>query len=117
VLKEVAAHSTCWAAAGPPLNEGQQAQTAAQRWQQVHDLTGRGTGLAECSRRLGLSLNTVKRYARAAEPERMIRAPRYRATLVDPCRDHLRARRAADPAVPVHRLPAPGSASRATPAA
>jgi len=34
----------------------------------------------------------------------MIRAPRYRATLVDPYRDHLRARRAADPAVPVHRL-------------
>jgi transposase len=31
----------------------------------------------------------------------MIRAPRYRATLVDPYRDHLRARRAEDPAVPV----------------
>jgi hypothetical protein len=51
-----------------------------------------------------LSLNTVKRYARAAGPGRMIRAPRYRATLVDPYRDHLRARRAADPAVPVWRL-------------
>ena len=71
---------------------------------QVHDLTDRGTGLLECSRRLGLSLNTVKRYARAAEPERIIRAPRYRATMVDPYRDHLRARRAADPAVPVWRL-------------
>ena len=104
VLKEVAAHSACWAAAGPPLNEGRQAQTTAERWQQVHELTDRGTGLLECSRRLGLSLNTVKRYARAAEPERMIRAPRYRATLVDPYRDHLRARRAADPAVPVHQL-------------
>ena len=34
----------------------------------------------------------------------MIRAPRYRATLVDPYRDHLRARRAEDPAVPVWRL-------------
>jgi hypothetical protein len=66
VLKEVAAHSACWAAAGPPLNEGRQAQTTAQRWRQVHDLTDRGTGLLECSRRLGLSLNTVKRYARAA---------------------------------------------------
>jgi transposase len=104
VLKEVAAHSSCWAAAGPPLNEGRQAQTTAERWRQVHDLTGRGTGLLECSRRLGLSLNTVKRYARAAEPGRMIRAPRYRATLVDPYRDHLRARRAEDPAVPVHQL-------------
>jgi DNA-binding Xre family transcriptional regulator len=104
VLKEVAAHSACWAAAGPPLNESWQARTTAERWRQVHDLTDRGTGLLECSRRLGLSLNTVKRYARAAEPERMIRAPRYRATLVDPYRDHLRARRAEDPAVPVHQL-------------
>ena len=34
----------------------------------------------------------------------MIRAPRYRATLVDPYRDHLRARRAEDLAVPVHQL-------------
>jgi hypothetical protein len=104
VLKEVAAHASCWAAAGPPRTEGRQAQTTAERWRQVHDLTDRGTGLLECSRRLGLSLNTVKRYARAIEPERMIRAPRYRATLVDPYRDHLRARRAADPAVPVQRL-------------
>jgi transposase len=104
VLKEVAAHTACWAATGPPLNQGRQAQTTAERWRQVHDLTDRGTGLLECSRRLGLSLNTVKRYARAAKPERMIRAPRYRATLVDPYRDHLRARRDADPAVPVHQL-------------
>ena len=104
VLKEVAAHSSCWAAAGPPLKQGKQAQTTAERWRQVHDLLDKGTGLLECSRRLGLSLNTVKRYARAAEPQRMIRAPKYRATLVDPYRDHLRARRAADPAVPVQRL-------------
>jgi len=104
VLKEVAAHSSCWAAAGPPLKQGKQAQTTAERWRQVHNLLERGTGLLECSRRLGLSLNTVKRYARAAEPERMIRAPKYRPTLVDPYRDHLRARRTADPAVPVQTL-------------
>jgi transposase len=104
VLKEVAAHSSCWAAAGPPLKEGKQAQTTAERWRQIHDLTDKGTGLLECSRRLGLSLNTVKRYARASEPGRMVRAPRYRPTLVDPYRDHLRARRAQDPAVPVWRL-------------
>jgi transposase len=104
VLKEVAAHSSCWAAAGPPMKEGRQAQTTTERWRQVHDLTDKGTGLLECSRRLGLSLNTVKRYARASEPGRMIRAPRYRPTLVDPYRDHLRARRAQDPAVPVHQL-------------
>jgi transposase len=104
VLKEVAAHSSCWAGAGPPRKEGKQAQTTAERWRQVHDLTGKGTGLLETSRRLGLSLNTVKRYARAAEPDRMIRAPKYRATLVDPYRDYLRKRRAEDPAVPVRQL-------------
>src|SRR4029079_16318532 len=43
-------------------------------------------------------------YARATEPGRMIRAPRYRPTLVDPYRDHLRARRAQDPHVQVHQL-------------
>ena len=103
-LKEVAAHSSCWAAAGPPRKDGKLAQTTAERWRQVHDLLERGTGLLECSRRLGLSLNTVKRYARAAEPGRVIRAPKYRATLVDPYRDHLRARRAAGPGVPIARL-------------
>ena len=104
ILKEVAAHSSCWAAAGPPPRQGRQAATTAERWRQVHQSTDRGTGLLECSRRLRLSLNTVKRSARAAEPERMIRAPRYRATLADPYRDHLRARRAEDPAVPVWQL-------------
>jgi hypothetical protein len=41
---------------------------------------GKGMGLLECSRRPGLSMNTVKRYARAAEPERLVRAPRRRQT-------------------------------------
>ena len=45
-----------------------------------------------------------QRCARAAEPERMVRAPKYRATLVDPYRDHLRERRAEDPAVPIAQL-------------
>ena len=90
---------------GRTATQGRQARPhTAERWRQVHDLLDKGTGLLECSRRLNLSLNTVKRYARAAEPERMIRAPRYRPTLVDPYRDHLRARRAADPAVPVTLL-------------
>jgi transposase len=64
VLKEVAGHASCWAAAGPPVKEGKRAETTAQRWREVHDLPGKGTGLLECSWRLGLSLNTVKRYAR-----------------------------------------------------
>ena len=102
--REVAAHASCWAAAGPPVKEGKRAGTTAERWREVHDLLGKGTGLLECSRRLGLSLNTVKRYARATEPERLIRAPQYRPTLVDPYRDHLRKRRTEDPAVPVQQL-------------
>lgn len=53
---------------------------------------------------MNLSLNTVKRYARTREPQALRRAPRYRPTLVDPYRDHLRERRAADPAVPVKQL-------------
>ncbi|MGW2993202.1 ISL3 family transposase [Streptomyces sp. NPDC001193] len=102
--REVAAHSACWAKAGPPLREGTRAQTTLERWHQVHQLLDAGAGLLECSRRLGLALNTVKRYARHAKPERMVRAPQYRPTLVDPYRDHLRRRRTEDPAVPVTHL-------------
>ncbi|MEU1424993.1 ISL3 family transposase [Kitasatospora sp. NPDC005751] len=101
---EIRAHSACWAKAGPPLREGTRAATTRERWQQVHQLLGAGVGLLECARRLGLALNTVKRYARHTEPERMVTAPLYRPTLVDPYRDHLRRRRAEDPAVPVTHL-------------
>ncbi len=79
-------------------------QTTRERWRRIHDLLGKGVGLLECARRLNLSLKTVKRYARTREPEALRRAPRYRPTLVDPYRDHLRERRAADPAVPVKQL-------------
>jgi transposase len=54
--------------------------------------------------RLNLSLNTVKRYARASQPERLHRAPQYRTTLVDPYREHLRRRRADEPAVSAVQL-------------
>ena len=103
VRKEVAAHSGCWAGAAP-LQAGKRAKTTLERWQQVHDLLGKGTGLLECARRLDLALNTVKRYARAERPERLQRTPQYRPTLVDPYRDHLRRRRAEDLAVPVQQL-------------
>ena len=43
-------------------------QTTLERWQQVHGLLDRGRRPAQCARRLQLSLNTVKRYARAAHP-------------------------------------------------
>ncbi|MEV7238444.1 ISL3 family transposase [Streptomyces sp. NPDC051020] len=103
-LAEVRSHSSCWATVNPPRPEGVREQTTRERWHQVHDLLGKGVGLLECARRLGLALNTVKRYARTREPEAMRRAPRYRPTLVDPYRDHLRTRRTADPAVPVLQL-------------
>jgi transposase len=103
-FKEVAAHSSCWASLGPPINQGRRASTTRERWQQVHELLDQGVGLLECARRLNLGINTVKRYARHNEPERMVRAPGYRPTLVDPYREHLRTRRAQDPAVPVTTL-------------
>ncbi|ABW12452.1 insertion element is466s transposase [Parafrankia sp. EAN1pec] len=54
--------------------------------------------------RLNLALNTVKRYARVPEPDRLTRAPAFRPTLVDPYRDYLKRRRAEEPGVPVLRL-------------
>jgi thiamine kinase-like enzyme len=73
--------------------------TARERWQQVHDLCSQGAGLLECSRRLGLHLNTVKRYGKADKPERLRRGAQYRPALVDPYRDYLRQRRAGEPGV------------------
>ena len=103
VRKEVAAHCACWAK-GAPLQEGKRAETTLERWQQVHDLRSKGTGLLQCARRLGLPVNTVKRYDRATEPGRLQRVPKYRPTLVDPYRDFLRKRRAEEPGVPVQHL-------------
>jgi transposase len=104
VLKEVATHSGCWAKTSLAPRKSRHAATTRERWRHVHDLLDHGVGLGECARRLNLSLNTVKRYARIAQPERLVRAPAYRPTLVDPYRDHLRQRRAADPAVAVTTL-------------
>ena len=70
----------------------------------VHDLREQGRRLLDCSRRLGLALNTVKRYDRADAPERLRRAAQYRPTLVDPYRDYLRERRTEEPGVPVQQL-------------
>ena len=67
-------------------------------------LLDQGVGLLDCARRLGWALNTVKRYARAATAEELQRPPRYRETLVDPYRDHLRRRLADEPQVAVTRL-------------
>jgi hypothetical protein len=101
--KEVAAHCACWAEAAP-LQQGKRAETTLGRWHQVHDLRSRGAGLLDCSRRPGLSLNTVKRYDRASEPGRLQRIPKYRPALVDPYRDYLRRRREEEPGAPVRQL-------------
>ncbi len=103
VRQEVAAHSTCWAKAAPPP-DGRRAATTRERWRQVHDLLDQGVGLLDCARRLNLALNTVKRYARAPEPDRLIAAPAFRPTMVDPYRDYLKQRRTEEPAVPVLAL-------------
>ncbi|WP_331773157.1 ISL3 family transposase (plasmid) [Embleya sp. NBC_00888] len=103
-LKDVGAHSACRAKYGPPLREGKRAETTRERWRQVHALLDAGVGLPECSRRLNLALNTVKRYARHTEPDHPVKAPQYRPTLIDPFRDHLRRRRDQDPAVPTTHL-------------
>jgi hypothetical protein len=106
VERVVVAHSGCWSTVAPKYRQvkGGTTTTTLQRWHAVHDLLDRGVGLLDCARRLNLSLNTVKRYARAHEPDRLRRPPQYRPCLVDPYRDHSRTRRAADPGVPVLQL-------------
>lgn len=112
VEKVVIAHTACWrpdTAPAPITTAGTRPESAlAQRTRArhaaVHALLDQGVGLLECSRRLGWSLNTIKRYARAARAEELIRPPRYGTTLVDPHRDHLRRRLAADPNVATTQL-------------
>jgi len=82
--KEAAAHCACWAK-GMPLQDGKRA-TTLERWQQVYELRIRNVSLLKCARRLGLSLNTVKRYGRASEPGPLRHVPKHR--------DYLRKRRA-----------------------
>ncbi|GAA3203884.1 ISL3 family transposase [Dactylosporangium siamense] len=103
VEKTVIAHGSCWRD-GPVRPQQPLDERTLERHRAVHVLLGQGHGLLECARLLGWALNTVKRYARAASAEQLQRPPRYRDTLVDPFRDHLRRRRAEDPGVPVTRL-------------
>jgi transposase len=103
VEKTVIAHSSCWRA-GPPGPGRMIDERTRTRHAAVHELLDQGVGLLECARRLGWSLNTIKRYARAATAEQLQRPPRYGRTLVDPYRDHLRRRLTAEPAVAVTTL-------------
>jgi hypothetical protein len=90
-------HSACWAKAGRLL-DGPRVVSARERCHQIHALLDQNVGLLECARQLNVSLNTIKRYARAGEPERLQRVPQYRPTLVDAYREHLR-RREQEPAI------------------
>ncbi|GGP73917.1 hypothetical protein [Saccharothrix coeruleofusca] len=54
---------------------GPREERTPQRHAAVHHLLGQGVGLLEHPQRLGISLNTVKRYARVegrTEPERVL---------------------------------------------
>ncbi|MER6100217.1 ISL3 family transposase [Streptomyces sp. NPDC001728] len=104
VLLEVRAHAGCWATINPPRPGGVREQTTRERRNKVYNLLGQAVGLLDRSRRLGLALNTVKRYARMPEPPAPRITPAYRPTLVAPYRDHLRCRRAEEPAVPATHL-------------
>jgi hypothetical protein len=103
VEKTVIAHSSCWRTQPPGPTRAVDERTRA-RHAAVHELLGQGVGLLECARQLGWALNTIKRYARAETAEQLQRPSRYGRTLVDPYRDHLRRRLAAEPDVAVTGL-------------
>jgi transposase len=104
VEKTVAAHANCWRAAPSTAASGSRNERTLARHAAVHELLEQGVGLCETARRLGLGLNTVKRYARVADGDQLIRPPQYRRCLVDPYRDHLRQRRAAGPVATITLL-------------
>jgi len=97
VERTVTGHAACWRAAPTETAAGSRNERTLARHAAVHELLDAGVGLCETARRLGLGLNTVKRYAHVTDPDQLIRPPQYRACLVDPYRDHLRERRAAGP--------------------
>jgi hypothetical protein len=67
-------------------------QQTRERHAAVHALLAQGAGLLECTRRLGWTINCVKRYARAERVEDLLRPAQYRTCLVDPYREIVRAR-------------------------
>lgn len=91
VEKCVVAHAACWNTT-PRAADSALATRTRTRFAAVHDLLAQGVGLLDCARRLGWSLNTVKRYARAQDVEQLLRPPRYGACLVDAHRDLVRRR-------------------------
>ncbi len=63
----------------PPARPWPPARGRARRKHaQVHTLLDQGLGLGECARRLGWGFNTVKRYARAASADDLLRPAQVR---------------------------------------
>ena len=91
VEKTVVAYAARWNST-PRATDSALAARTRQRFATVHALLADGVGLLECARRLGWSLNTVKRYARAQKVEELLRPPRYGACLLDAHHDLIRRR-------------------------
>ncbi len=90
--------------AGPPPQKASGPRPPPSGGSRSTTCSDKGVGLLECARRLNLSLNTVKRYARAAEPERLIAprstGPRWSTPTATTCA----AAAPKNPAVPVAQL-------------
>ncbi len=91
VEKSVIAHAGCWNATAPRAGSAREQQTR-ERHAAVHALLEQGAGLLEAARRLGWTINCVKRYARAERVEDLLRPPQYRTCLLDPYREIVRTR-------------------------
>lgn len=106
VHKTVTAHRGCYEqpASGSGNGEGPIAKRTRARHAQVHALHRDGLSNSAISRRLKLSLNTVKKFLRAQNADQLIGGTRRRTTLVDPFRDYLRHRLAQQPQVTVQTL-------------
>jgi hypothetical protein len=102
--RAVAAHSGCWARLGPTRQNLTREQTALERWHAVHALLDCGVGLLDCFRRLGLSLNTVKRYAGYLNRGGFVAHRNTVHAWLTIVGDHLRTRRTAELGVSVKQL-------------
>lgn len=106
--KTAIAHRACFTVPTPgrgaARSEGPSARRTRARHKAVHALLAQGASHGQIMRKLRLSRNTVKKYAAAERAEQLIHGPKYSTTLVDPFRDHLRRRRAQEPAVTTRTL-------------
>lgn len=91
----MAAHAGCQRAVPPEAMPGSRNARDLQTHTDVHASLESGLSLCETGRRLGLALNTVKRYAAfVGDPAQLIARPSTSAAWWTRYRDHLRTRRA-----------------------